>query len=160
MTAGTPMWGRPTAPDPAVICGAHDVTTGHSGRYLLYGTGTRVDCAAVAAAAPQMQETFEMIMTVAQSEDLSRGTITLRSTDEPMIDGQSFSAAFTGQRFTAWGGQSNGDPRCLAESSVQIDFDFESFTGHLELRETSALRCDPPQEYCRGHLILDFGVPR
>jgi hypothetical protein len=159
-TEGTPMWGLPKPPDPAVVCGADNSPRDVSGVHNLRGTGTRMACTDKGAGEPRVNVNVPLTMTVAQSTgDLSRGTVTLQGSGYPLIDGQPIAAMFSRRRFTATREVSNLPATCIDQHAIQLDLDFDSgLPGHLEFTETRSLNCPPSQDYCKGQLNLDLAI--
>jgi hypothetical protein len=161
MASGKPMWGRPRAPDPAVVCGADNAPAPVSGVYKFNGAGTRVACTEKAGAEPQMSVAFALTLSVAQAAgDPTRGTVTLQGTGHPLIDGQPIPATFTRRRFTAAREVSNLPAMCIDQHTIQIRHDFESeLPGRLDFFEVRSLNCPPSQDpYCKGAIGLDLAL--
>jgi hypothetical protein len=155
---GTPLWGRPRAVDPAVVCGADNSPQNITGTYKLTGTGTRTACTEKAAAQPQERVSLALTVVVFQMPgNLSQGTVTVVGTGNSRLDGVPLPGQFTRRRVSA-SREGNGASMCLDQTQASVELDLESgTTGTLKFFEARALAC-PGDAICKGQLDLRLGL--
>jgi hypothetical protein len=90
---------------------------------------------------------------------LSRGTVTLYGTGEPLLDAQPFAATFDRQSFAVHLAYSNLPAACPEQWQLDFSYDFEGFgPSKLHLFQTRTPDCkNAPAAYCKGELSADFG---
>lgn len=153
-------WGIPPAPPPSAICGADLTPQDISDRYTVVTCGRAMACATSKEMSDEraLPEALPLIIEQDPS-DLSRGTVTLDGTGEPLIDGKALTATFSRRSFKVYIDESNLPATCIERWSLDWELDLEGFGAQrLELQRVSTPDCDnQPGDYCKGFVSAQFG---
>jgi hypothetical protein len=156
-----PRWGIPRAAMPSEICDADLSAQDLNGDYSI------VTCGHVNACwdgkEPQQSAPLpaKLRLTIAQeADDLSRGTVVLDGTGEPLLDGQTFDATFERRKLKVNYEYSNLPANCVEQWSLEFEYDFEGLgRRQLLFNQTHTPDCEQqPDDYCKGQVAADFGA--
>ncbi len=155
-----PRWGIPAAVAPRYICGADPSPVELSGNYDLVACGSAMACLLAGEKQSPRPLPSTLSLSIQQDPgDLSRGTVTLDGTGEPLLDAQPFPATFDRQSFAVHVEYSNLPAVCLEQWQLDFAYDFEGFGPRaLHLFQVRTPDCDnAPAAYCKGDLSADLG---
>lgn len=134
-------------------------TQDHSGEYDLATFGSAQACAEVGETLPEHQLPGSVHLTIdQQATDLSRGTVMLLRTGEPLLEGRIFDARFVGSRFEV---VLDGplSETCKQRYAITLRYDFDGVAERALSMDYEQIReCrGNPGEYCQGWVRGTFG---
>lgn len=156
-----PRWGIPRAAVPSEICDADLSAQDLSGSYSIVTCG-HVNACWDGKEPPQsapLPATLRLVIEQ-DAEDLSRGTVMLDGTGEPLLDGQAFDATFERRKLKIDYEYSNLPANCVEQWSLEFEYDFEGLgRRQLLFNFTHTPECaEEPDDYCKGQIAADFGA--
>ncbi|HEY5372580.1 MAG TPA: hypothetical protein VIK01_02800 [Polyangiaceae bacterium] len=155
-----PRWGIPAAVAPRYLCGADLSPVQLSGDYDLVTCGSATACSLPGEQQSPRPLPSTLSLSIQQDPaDLSRGTVTLGGTGEPLLDAQPLAATFDRQSFAVHLAYSNLPAACSEQWQLDLTYDFEGFGPRkLHLVQTRTPDCkNAPAAYCKGDLSADLG---
>lgn len=159
---GEALWAIPM-PDPLMDCSANLESQAISGRYLVQAVGgPSNECGAL----PRPGN--EILLNIAQeSNDLSRGTVTLDGTSSSFVDGKAIPARVEQRNLSATHSFAQAAP-CKPLASIELHFSPDGYfvpgtVGELLITATADPNCPKTQQNCdqsiRALLVSPVKLP-
>jgi hypothetical protein len=153
------MWGRPSALDPAYVCGAATRAESISETYCLRARGERLPCLR-SSELPMKPQPIDSVLTLVIAQDphdLTQGSVRLTGTGSALIDERVLPAQFTRRRLSVHVEDSNLPSSCLHQNTLQLSYDLEGFgSQELRLDEVDTPACTQADAYCKGYVQLQL----
>ncbi len=159
---GAPMWATPLPYPATSFCNADNAARDISGTHALCTNGYSGTCAFPATAQKAFSGDLQLV--IAQTADLSKGTVTITGTGNALVDGVALDATFTRRRLQARKSVSNLPAKCLAEHTIDLDLDLDGDApGKLLVHEArSAPDCADGGSYipyCKASTTIQLYPP-
>lgn len=156
-----PRWGVPRAVQPSQICDADLSAQDVSGTYSVVTCGQATDDCFKDQDKSGSARLPELVSFTIQQfpDDLSTGTITFTRTNQPELDGVAFEAKVERRKVTASVMLSNLPAKCIEDSSLEFEYDFEGFGQRRLIFDRSYTPdCErDPGNYCKAQASATFG---
>lgn len=154
-----PRWGIPRAPLPSAVCDADLSAQDLRGTYGVITCGKLQACVMSGEKMNEQPLSIALTLSIEQDEtDLSRGTVAISGTGEPMLDGVEFPAKFEGRSFTVSTRSDDEPSSCINFWSLDWSYDFEGIGSRsLQFEHSHTRDCAKPDGYCKGYVSARFG---